>query len=105
MKAPIIERDIKKGYRNTKLHGKDTLDRKGFETMLLYAEKNIHFFTSPSFLFYTVQQFIDNPIMKYLWSQRQSGIQNEVQHFYVYVLTDIRKDKWHKETLYYNPCY
>lgn len=41
MKAPIIERDIKKGYRNMKLHGKDALDREGFETMLLYAETNV----------------------------------------------------------------
>lgn len=68
-----------------------------------YMQKRMFFhFLRLSLLHSSTLNFIGNPMTKYLWSQKQSGIQN--QHFYIYMLTDIRKDKWHKQTLYYNPC-
>lgn len=69
-------------YRNIKLQGKDTLDRKGFKIMLLVFRNEYIFSTTASFLLHTAQtvKFIEIPITKYLWSQEHSGMQNKIKH-------------------------
>lgn len=67
-----------------------------------YMQKRMFFhFSQFSLSRSSTLNFIGNPTTKYLWSQKQSGIQN--QHFYVYMLTDTL-EKINDTNRHYNPC-